>query len=138
MESPHAADLELAARCAAGDPAAWERFVLEYRPVLYRAADALSPQGGAREIADSLYAQKKFDQAILQYDIVLQKYPDSDTNRAALLKKGLAQAELNQPQAKDTLNEVVKKYPKTSEAEAATAKLKELQAPAQRGRTPAR
>lgn len=58
MESPHAADLELAARCAAGDPAAWERFVLEYRPVLYRAADALDRGGGgAREIADSLYAE---------------------------------------------------------------------------------
>jgi len=53
----HAADLELARQCAAGDPAAWDRFVLEYRPVLYRAADALSPQGGAREIADSLYAE---------------------------------------------------------------------------------
>ena len=57
MESPHAADLELASRCAAGDPVAWERFVLEYRPVLYRAADALDRGGGAREIADSLYAE---------------------------------------------------------------------------------
>ena len=32
-------------------------FVLDYRPVLYRAADALDPNGGAREIADSLYAR---------------------------------------------------------------------------------
>jgi RNA polymerase sigma-70 factor (ECF subfamily) len=55
--SPYAADLELAAKCAAGDARAWERFVLEYRPVLYRAADALDPSGGAREIADSLYAE---------------------------------------------------------------------------------
>ena len=53
----HAADLELARHCAAGDPAAWDRFVLEYRPVLYRAADALNPRGGARETADSLYAE---------------------------------------------------------------------------------
>jgi len=53
----HAADLELARQCAAGDPAAWDRFVLEYRPVLYRAADALNPHGGAREVADSLYAE---------------------------------------------------------------------------------
>jgi RNA polymerase sigma-70 factor (ECF subfamily) len=52
-----AADLDLAMRCAAGDPSAWDRFVLEYRPVLYRAADALDPHGGAREIADSLYAE---------------------------------------------------------------------------------
>jgi RNA polymerase sigma-70 factor (ECF subfamily) len=56
VSSPYAADLELAARCAAGDAAAWERFVVEYRPVLYRAADALDRTGRARDIADSLYA----------------------------------------------------------------------------------
>lgn len=57
MNRSHAADLELAQQCAAGDPAAWDRFVLEYRPVLYRAADALDRHGGAREIADALYAE---------------------------------------------------------------------------------
>ena len=57
MDASHAADLELARRCAAGEPAAWDRFVLEYRPVLYRAADALDRSGGARELADSLYAE---------------------------------------------------------------------------------
>ena len=31
--------------------------MLEYRPVLYRAADALDRSGGAREVADSLYAE---------------------------------------------------------------------------------
>lgn len=56
MASSHAADLELARLCAAGDERAWERFVREFRPVLYRAADALDRTGGAREIADSLYA----------------------------------------------------------------------------------
>ncbi len=35
---------------------AWERFIREYRPVLYRAADALDSTGRAREIADALYA----------------------------------------------------------------------------------
>jgi RNA polymerase sigma factor (sigma-70 family) len=52
----HAEDLELARRCADGDETAWQRFILEYRPVLYRAADALEPGGGARDLADSLYA----------------------------------------------------------------------------------
>lgn len=56
MNASYAADLELARQCAAGDEQAWERFVLEYRPVLYRAADALDPSGGARDLADSLYA----------------------------------------------------------------------------------
>ncbi|HKB10661.1 MAG TPA: sigma-70 family RNA polymerase sigma factor [Vicinamibacterales bacterium] len=55
--SAHAADLELARRCAEGDEHAWERFVREYRPLLYRAADALDRTQGAREIADSLYAE---------------------------------------------------------------------------------
>lgn len=56
MSTSYAADLDLAAQCAAGDEKAWERFVLEYRPILYRAADALDPSGGARDLADSLYA----------------------------------------------------------------------------------
>jgi len=56
VSASHASDLELARQCAAGEEPAWERFVLEYRPVLYRAADALDPSGGARDLADSLYA----------------------------------------------------------------------------------
>jgi RNA polymerase sigma-70 factor (ECF subfamily) len=54
--SRYADDLALASACAVGDDAAWERFIREYRPVLYRAADALDSTGRAREIADALYA----------------------------------------------------------------------------------
>ena len=57
MESRYAADVELARLCERGDESAWERFIREYRPILYRAAAALDPSGGAREIADSLYAE---------------------------------------------------------------------------------
>jgi RNA polymerase sigma factor (sigma-70 family) len=56
VEPRHLADVELARRCAAGDETAWERFVRDYRPLLYRAADAIDHTGGARELADSLYA----------------------------------------------------------------------------------
>ena len=56
IESLRHVDLALACACAAGHEAAWDHFVLEYRPVLYRAADALDPSGRARELADSLYA----------------------------------------------------------------------------------
>jgi RNA polymerase sigma-70 factor (ECF subfamily) len=52
----HLSDLALACACADGKEEAWEHFVTELRPVLYRAAQALDPQGGAREIADALYA----------------------------------------------------------------------------------
>jgi RNA polymerase sigma factor (sigma-70 family) len=50
----HLADLALACACADGDDAAWEHFVLEHRPALYRAAAAMAADGG-RELADSLY-----------------------------------------------------------------------------------
>ena len=56
LESLRLQDVALACACAEGHPAAWDHFVLEYRPVLYRAADAMDPGGGAREAADSLYA----------------------------------------------------------------------------------
>jgi RNA polymerase sigma-70 factor (ECF subfamily) len=52
----HLEDLALACACAAGHERAWDHFIREYRPVLYRAADALDRSGGAREIADALYA----------------------------------------------------------------------------------
>jgi RNA polymerase sigma factor (sigma-70 family) len=50
-------DLALATACAEGHADAWDHFVLEYRPHLYRVADALDPSGGARELADSLYGE---------------------------------------------------------------------------------
>ena len=53
----HEKDLELARACERGDERAWDRFVAEYRPILYRSADAIDPSGGAREVADSLYAE---------------------------------------------------------------------------------
>jgi RNA polymerase sigma-70 factor (ECF subfamily) len=56
LASLHVEDLALACACASGNDAAWDRFVLEQRPLLYRSADALAPGGGARELADSLYA----------------------------------------------------------------------------------
>lgn len=53
----HLEDLALACACAAGFEEAWDHFVREYRPILYRAGDALDPSGGGREVADSLYAE---------------------------------------------------------------------------------
>ncbi|HZB26531.1 MAG TPA: sigma-70 family RNA polymerase sigma factor [Vicinamibacterales bacterium] len=57
LQGLHLEDLALACGCAAGQDAAWDRFMAEQRPILYRAADALDPGGRAREIADALYAE---------------------------------------------------------------------------------
>ena len=57
LSSLHLDDLALATACADGHDAAWEHFIREHRPVLYRSADAIDKTGGAREAADSLYAE---------------------------------------------------------------------------------
>ena len=56
VASLHTDDLALAAACSTGSERAWEHFIAEHRPLLYRAADAIDPTGRARELADSLYA----------------------------------------------------------------------------------
>jgi RNA polymerase sigma-70 factor (ECF subfamily) len=56
-DSLHLADLALACACAMGREEAWDHFVTEFRPAMYRAADAIDPGGGAREIAQALYAE---------------------------------------------------------------------------------
>ena len=57
FDSLHLEDLALACACAQGSDAAWEHFIREYRPGLYRAADAIDPSGGSRDLADSLYGE---------------------------------------------------------------------------------
>jgi RNA polymerase sigma-70 factor (ECF subfamily) len=57
LESLHLDDLALACACAAGHEGAWEHFIRQYRPALYRAANAIDPSGNAREAADSIYGE---------------------------------------------------------------------------------
>jgi len=56
LESLKLDDLALACACARGNPAAWEHFVAEFRPVLLRIARQVAPPDTARELSDSLYA----------------------------------------------------------------------------------
>jgi RNA polymerase sigma factor (sigma-70 family) len=49
------ADLALAGACSAGNEAAWDFFVKQFRPELYRAARAIAGESSGREMADSLY-----------------------------------------------------------------------------------
>ena len=57
LSALHLEDLALACACAEGTERAWDHFIREFRPVLYRSADALAPGGSARDIADSVYAE---------------------------------------------------------------------------------
>jgi RNA polymerase sigma factor (sigma-70 family) len=56
IDALHLEDLALACACEQGHEEAWEHFIEAYRPVLYRAAAAIDSSGGARDLADSIYA----------------------------------------------------------------------------------
>jgi RNA polymerase sigma-70 factor, ECF subfamily len=62
----HLADLALACACSEGHNAAWDRFVAEFRPALYRAADAIDRTGAARELADEIYGEL-FSKKLFRY-----------------------------------------------------------------------
>ena len=66
LDTLHLEDLALACGCAAGNEEAWEQFIREQRPTLYRAADALDPAGGARELADGIYGEL-FERSLFRY-----------------------------------------------------------------------
>lgn len=57
FDALHLEDLALACACAMGREDAWDHFVREFRPAMYRSADAIDPSGAARDIAQALYAE---------------------------------------------------------------------------------
>jgi RNA polymerase sigma-70 factor len=56
LETLRLEDLALACACAEGNEPAWEKFVADFRPELYRAGRAIAGESRGRELADSLYA----------------------------------------------------------------------------------
>lgn len=78
-------------------------------------------------IAESYYAMKEFDQAILEFDAVRRKYPDGDKVPAALLKQGFSFAELGDKiDARLILQDLISRYPQSPEADKAKQRLKAL------------
>ena len=73
------------------------------------------------------YQQGNYKDAIAQYNLVLNNYPQSYKLNASLLKKGMAELELGMKATgiRD-LKEVMRRFPGSDEARRAQAKLKEL------------
>lgn len=57
LETLHVEDLAVACACSKGNALAWEFFMAQYRPELYRAARAIAGDANGSELADSLYAE---------------------------------------------------------------------------------
>jgi tol-pal system protein YbgF len=78
-------------------------------------------------IGESLFSQKKYREAIEQFDTVVSQYPRSDKVPGALLKKGYAYININErAQGIVQLQYVVHEHPRSQEAALARQKLKQL------------
>ena len=104
--------------------------ISEFRDFVKNYTDPVRLPNAQFYIGEALFIQKKFDQALEQFDIVLEKYPNSDRKCLALYRKGRAHVELKQnPQATAAMQAVVKDCAGTQEAVNAAADLKSLSTP---------
>jgi tol-pal system protein YbgF len=79
-------------------------------------------------IGEIYYREKWYEKAILEYQKVIEKYPNGNKVPAALLKQGFAFLSLgDKANARLILKELAKKYPETNEGKIAIQKLKEIQ-----------
>ena len=78
-------------------------------------------------IGECYYFEKKYEEAILEYDKVVKNYPKGRKVSSALLKQGFAFLMLgDKTSARAILQQVIKDYPNTSQERTARAKLNEL------------
>lgn len=78
-------------------------------------------------IGESLFSQKKYREAISQFDAVVNRYPQSDKVPGALLKKGYAYINVGEnAQGVVQLQYVVHEHPKSQEASLARQRLRQL------------
>ncbi len=78
-------------------------------------------------IGESYYREQWYKKAILEYQEVLDNYPDGNKVPAALLKQGLAFIHIDdQTNARLVLKKLLKNYPGSNEAGIAQKKLEEL------------
>lgn len=78
-------------------------------------------------IGECYFFEKKYEQAILEYEKVAKNYPSGSKVPYALLKQGLSFLKLgDKTSAKLLLQQVIKDYPNTSQARIARSKLQEI------------
>lgn len=75
-------------------------------------------------IAETYYNEKWFEKAILEYQLVIEKYPEGDRRPSAYLKQGLAFENIgDSTNAKVRYKELVQLYPDSNEAKIVAPKL---------------
>jgi RNA polymerase sigma factor (sigma-70 family) len=108
-------ELALACACAVGIGTAWDHFVLNYRPVLYRTAEMLDP-GGGRELADSIYAELYGLQTDANERGALFRYFHGRSSLATWLRAVLAQRRVDRARAERRMAPMPDNEPLAAEA----------------------
>lgn len=78
-------------------------------------------------LGETFYSEKKFDQAILEFQQLIKNYPKKEKVPAAMLKQAMAFRELGDVKsARYVLKKLMEQYPSTEEAQRAKERLKEM------------
>jgi tol-pal system protein YbgF len=79
-------------------------------------------------LAECYYNEKKFEQAILEYEKVVKNFPEGNKVPYALLKQGLSFQQLgDKTSARMILQMIIRDYPNTNQARVARTHLLEIQ-----------
>lgn len=106
----------------------YKRAIDRFRAFLKKHSKSAYADNAQYWIGEAYYALREFDQAILEFDAVRRNHPKGDKVPAALLKQGFAFAELgDKVDARLILQELINRYPQSSEASKAKQKLKSLE-----------
>jgi tol-pal system protein YbgF len=98
-----------------------------FREFLGGNANSELADNAAYWIGESLFSQKKYRDAIEQFDSVVTRYPKSDKVPGALLKKGYAYISIGErAQGVVQLQYVVHEHPRSQEASLARQRLRQL------------
>ena len=98
-----------------------------FREFLSQNASSELADNASYWVGESLFSQKKYREAIQQFDTVVTRFPRSDKVPGSLLKKGYAYISLNEKaQGIVQLQYVLHEHPKSQEAGLARQKLKQL------------
>ncbi len=105
----------------------WDLAIEGFREFIAIDPKADLADNAAYWVGESLFSQKKYRDAIEQFDSVVNNYPKSDKVPGALLKKGYAYINVGEKaQGVVQLQYVLHEHPKSQEASLARQKLKQL------------
>ena len=78
-------------------------------------------------LGETYYNEKKYDQAVLEFQEVIKKFPGKEKVPAAMLKQGMAFKEMGDAKsARYLFKKLIEQFPTADETKIAKEKLKDL------------